>query len=166
VNSSPLLASVLDQQAMLVQLSLPPGTSFEDPPEINVATPSGKTVDASYISPFPQVDPRIQGVSELYFARGYPALEPGMNLIARLSVGKILRGVLIPHSAVVWWQGEAWVYVRTSPTRFTRREAPTNMPLKGGYFATTGFKPGNELVVRGAQFLLSEEFRSQIQPED
>lgn len=164
-NSSPL-ASVLGQQAMLVQLTLPPGTPFEDLPEINVSTPNGNSAKASYVSPFPQVDPRIQGVSLLYLARAYPLLQPGMNLVARLPVGKRLRGILIPHSAIVWWQGQAWVYEQTAPTRFTRRAVPTDQPLGDGYFAASGFAPGAKVVTQGAQVLLSEEFRSQIQPED
>lgn len=166
VNDSPRLASVLNQRACLVQLTLPPGTSFEDPPEINLSTPNGNSVEASYVSPFPQVDPRIQGVSLLYLARAYPLLQPGMNLVARLPVGKRLRGVVIPHTAIVWWQGQAWVYAQTAPSRFTRRAVPIDQPLGDGYFATRGFAPGAQVVTQGAQVLLSEEFRSQIQPED
>lgn len=166
VDNSPSLASVSEQQAMLVQLTLPPGTPFEDPPEINVSTPNGNSIDASYVSSFPQVDPRIQGVSELYLARAYPLLQPGMNLVAHLPVGRRLRGVLIPHSAIVWWQGQAWVYEQTSPTRFARQAVPTSQPLGDGYFVTSGFALDAQVVTQGAQVLLSEEFRSQIQPED
>lgn len=166
VHGSPSLASVLDQKAMLVQLTLPPGASFADPPEIRLTTPIGNSVTASYISPFPQVDPRIQGVSMLYAAHAYPMLEPGMNLVARLPVGRRLRGALIPHSAIVWWQGKAWVYEQTAPTHFTRRAAPTVQPLGDGYFAARGFAPGIRIVTHGGQVLLSEEFRAQIQPED
>jgi hypothetical protein len=89
-----------------------------------------------------------------------------MNLVAHLPVGKHLRGVLIPQSAVVWSQGEARVYEQVSPGRFVREAAPTDIPLPSGYFAARSFTPQTALVVRGAQFLLSEEFRSQSQPED
>jgi hypothetical protein len=41
----------------------------------------------------------------------------------------------------------------------------TDTPLPNGYFITSEFKPGDRILIRGAQFLLSEEFRSQIQPE-
>lgn len=165
-KDSPSLSSVLNQQAMLVQLTLPIGASTQAPRKITLSTPSGNTAVADYVSPFPQVDPRIQGVSELYLARAYPVLEPGMNLVARLPVGKRLRGVMIPQSAVVWWQGAAWVYEQISAGHFVREAAPTDLPLPGGYFAGRNFTPGTMLVVRGAQFLLSEELRSQIQPED
>ncbi len=165
-DNSPRLASVLGQQATLVQVTLPPGGSFEDSPEINLSTPNGNSVDASYVSPFPQVDPRIQGASMLYLAHSYPAVVPGMNLVARLPVGKRLRGVLIPRAAIVWWQGQAWVYEESSPTRFTRRAVPTDQPFADGYFAAGGFAPAAAVVTQAAQALLSEEFRNQIQPED
>ncbi|MGH9354748.1 MAG: multidrug transporter, partial [Terriglobia bacterium] len=102
----------------------------------------------------------------LYMARSYPVLEPGMNLVAQLPAGRRLRGVLIPHAAVEWWQGQAWVYVQTVPGRYARRPVPTDEPLEGGYVATRGFAPGEDVVTRGAQELLSEEFRSQIQAQD
>jgi membrane fusion protein, multidrug efflux system len=166
VNDAPKLASVLDQKAMLVQVTLPPVTTAESPPRITLSTPSGDTLGAVYVSPFPRVDPLIQGISELYLARGYPVIEPGMNLVARLPVGRRRHGVLVPRAAVVWWQGMAWVYEQAGPTRFIRREAPTDTPMASGFFAASGFRAGDAVVVRGAQFLLSEEFRSQIQPED
>ena len=165
-NNSSRLASVLSQQAMLVQLTLPPGTPLEDPKEISLSTPNGNSVDASYVSPFPQVDPRIQGVSLLYLAHAYPLLQPGMNLVAHLPVGHRLRGLVIPEAAIVWWQGQAWAYEQTAPTHFTRRPVPTDQPLGDGYFAIHGFTPGGRVVVQGAQALLSEEFRALIQPED
>src|SRR5487761_78916 len=166
-RDSPSLEAVFGQRAVLVQITLPPGSDLQkDSPRVTLSAPSGRSVDASYVSPFPQVDPRIQGVSLLYMARSYPALEPGMNLVARLPAGKRLRGVLIPSAAVVWWQGQAWVYAQTVPGRYARRLVSTDEPLQNGYFAARGFAPGAEVVTRGAQELLSEEFRSQIQAED
>ena len=165
-QDSPRLKTVLTQRAVLVQVTLPPGSAFRNPPAITLSTPGGDTVEASYVSPFPQVDPRIQGVSLLYQARSYPSLEPGMNLTAHLPAGKWLRGVLIPGAAVIWWQGQAWVYEQTAAGRFARRLIPVTQPLRGGYFAAQGFTPDAQVVTRGAQELLSEEFRSHIQAED
>jgi hypothetical protein len=165
-QDSPSLKAVLTQRAVLVEVTLPPGSSFQEPPAVTLSSPGGTTVDASYVSPFPQVDPRIQGVSLLYEARSYPSLEPGMNLAAHLPTGKRLRGVLIPRAAVIWWEGQAWVYEQTAPGRFVRHVIPVAERLPGGYFAAQGFKPGAQVVTRGAQELLSEEFRSHIQAED
>lgn len=165
-NNSATLGQVLSQRELPVQVSLPAGRSFTDPPSVELSAPDGAVVEARYVSPFPRVDPRIQGISLLYLAPACPGLAPGATLVVHFPAGKRQRGVLLPGSAVVWWQGQAWVYELTAPTQFTRRPAPTGEPLRGGYFAAEGFGVGTRIVVQGAQELLSEEFRSLIQPED
>ena len=69
----------------------------------------------------------------------------------------------VPADAVVWWQGRAWVYVQIDPQRFARREIPADAPVPGGWFLSKGIDAGDRVVNRGAQQLLSEEFRSQIE---
>jgi hypothetical protein len=73
---------------------------------------------------------------------------------------------VIPNDAVVWWQGKAWCYIEQTPGKFTRKEVPTSSPVSSGWFVTEGFAPGTKVVTSGAQTLLSEEFRSQIQAEE
>jgi hypothetical protein len=160
------LDEVLSQSSLLVQVTLPPERSFDAPQRITLSTPAGQIVKARYLSPLPRVDPLIQRATLLYSTLSRPSLAPGMNLIARLPEGPIRHGLLIPDSSVVWWQGEAWVYEQVGPTRFVRLPLVTDTPLPGGYFASTGFSQGNRVVVHAAQFLLSEEFRSQIQAQD
>jgi hypothetical protein len=89
-----------------------------------------------------------------------------MNILAFLSSGSMVDGTNVPASAIVWWQGRAWIYVRNSPETFVRREIATDTPAQtGGYVVKT--LPGNaEVVTQGAQMLLSEEFRSQVQVEE
>ncbi|MGH9396802.1 MAG: multidrug transporter [Terriglobia bacterium] len=165
-NNAPALSRVLNQQELLVQVTVPPGSAFAAPRTVELSAPGGRLVRARYISSFPRVDPRIQGISLLYAVRSRPGLAPGLNLIAHLPVGRRLKGVLVPRAAIVWWQGQAWAYEQTSSTRFTREPVSTATPLEAGYFEAAGFAPGNKVVIQGAQALLSEEFRSQIQPED
>ncbi|MGH9454550.1 MAG: efflux RND transporter periplasmic adaptor subunit, partial [Terriglobia bacterium] len=160
------LARVLNQQEFLVQVTVAPGSAFAAPRTVELSIPEGRLVRAGYVSPFPRVDPRIQGISLLYAIHSRPGLAPGLNLVARLPIGERLRGVLVPPSAIVWWQGQAWVYEQTAATRFTRQLVSTAAPLEAGYFEAAGFRPGSKVVIQGAQALLSEEFRSQIQPED
>lgn len=165
-NNSPSLGRVLDQTDLPVQVSLPPGTAFADPPTVQLTAPDGSVMDAAYVSPFPRVEPRIQGVSLLYLTRARPGLAPGMTVVAHVPAGRRRNGFLLPHSAMVWWQGQGWVYEQTTPTQFTRRPVSTGESFDGRYFVTRGFRAGNKVVVRGAQVLLSEEFRAQIQPSD
>lgn len=71
------------------------------------------------------------------------------------------RANSLPASAVVWWQGQSWVYVQPSPGRFTRR-AVIVRATNANDLTVTGLAAGEAIVVRGAQLLLSEEQRSQI----
>jgi hypothetical protein len=77
-----------------------------------------------------------------------------------------MHGVLLPQQAIVWVQGNAWLYQQTAPSLFVRRRVPDEMPLANGGFISEGFSPGDRIVTAGAQALLSEEFRSPIQPGD
>lgn len=166
VDDAPALGGILAQHAFLVQVTLPTGVGWTAPRTISLEIAESTQIEAKLISPFPRVDPRIQGLSLLCITRDHPGLAPGLNLIARLTVGRPMRGVLIPQSAIVWWRGSAWVYQQNAPGRFVRRLVPAETPLANGLFVARGFSPGDEIVVRGAQALLSAEFRSQIQAED
>ena len=45
-----------------------------------------------------------------------------------------VEGVAVPASAVVWWQGRAWIYQRTGASSFTRMTIATDLPAPdGGY---------------------------------
>lgn len=76
-----------------------------------------------------------------------------------------MPGAVIPADAIVWWQDRAWIYRRSSPDAFTRVPISTNQPASGGY-VVPDLPPGSEIVTRGAQLLLSEEFRAQLRVGD
>lgn len=159
------LDQVLSQSRLLVQVTLPAEKVFDAPHRILLSTAAGEPVEALYISSLPRTNPLIQRASLLYSTPFRPSLAPGMNAVAHLPKGPMQHGLLIPYSAIVWQQGQAWAYLQVSTTQFTRKPVSTDTPLSNGYFITSGFKPGDRILIRGAQFLLSEEFRSQIQPE-
>jgi hypothetical protein len=83
-----------------------------------------------------------------------------------LPSGKSIEAATVPASALVWWQGRAWAYRRTGRDRFVRVEIATDLPAQGGGYIVKDLPKDAEIVMRGAQLLLSEEFRSQIQVED
>ena len=163
VADTPEFERLLAYQDLLIQVTPPPGAPLTAPQEILIQTPAGKLLPARFIAPLPQVDPRLQAPGYLYRAAAQPDLVQGMNVTALLPAGAARAGVLIPAAAVVWWQGRAWCYVEQSPGKFIRREVPASNPLPEGWFVTEGYKPGEKVAVAGAQMLLSEEFRSQIQ---
>lgn len=162
-----LLEPILEQREFLVQVTFPPGEVGKPAAALSLTTPGKQFVQARLVSPFPEVSPQIQGISFLYLAPSRPGLAVGMNLVALVPIGEPRRGIVIPQSAVVWWQGKAWAYEQVSPTTFARREVPTDNPVSSGYFVpAASLAPETKLVIVGAQALLSEEFRSEIQQQD
>lgn len=160
---SPEFERLLAHEDLLIQVTPPPGGPVAAPPEVLIQPPGGKMVSARFIAPLPQVDPRLQQPAWLYLVGAQPDLIQGMNVTALLPSGAPRAGVLVPTAAVVWWQGRAWSYVEQTPGKFTRREVPVSNALPEGWFVTEGYKSGEKVAVSGAQMLLSEEFRSQIQ---
>jgi len=165
-DGSPELNRVLAQTEMLVQVTLPPDNAGTPPQSISLEIPGAIQLRATFVSGFPRVDPRIQGFSFLYVAPSHPGLAPGAALIARLTLGKSISGIVVPEQGVVWWEGKAWAYQQTAANRFVRRVVSTDTRLPNGFLAANGFSPREKIVLSGAQSLLTEEFRSLIQPED
>ena len=157
VEGSPELQRIFDQHEVLVQMTISPGATFGVPKTISLEIPGGTRTEASFVSSFSRVDPRIQGKTLLYVAPARAGLTPGVNLLAHLSIGNQMQGVVVPTSAVVWSEGKAWVYQQTAPDRFTRRAVATDILVEKGFFVAEGFSTGIKLVIQGAQALLSEE---------
>jgi hypothetical protein len=157
IHDSPEFQRILDQREVLVQITTPAAARIALPKNISIEIPGGTRFQASLVSPLPRVDPRIQGNSFLYLVPAHSGLVPGVSLVAHLSVGDPMRGVIVPTSAVVWSQGKAWVYLQTAPDRFTRRPVATDIAVEAGFFVGSVLRAGDKVVTEGAQALLSEE---------
>jgi hypothetical protein len=157
------LDALLEERQRLLEIALPTGAS---PPRagttVAVRAGDGPVVAARVLSPAPRTDPRIQGVSVLCIAPASPGMLPGVSADAQVPVGPGVSGVVVPASAVVWWQGRAWAYVERKTGTFSRSEVATDVPVPGGWFVSGGVAAGQRLVVRGAQMLLSEEGRGAV----
>jgi hypothetical protein len=91
-------------------------------------------------------------------------LRPGMAVAAYLPLpGPEQRGVTVPRPAVVRFGGKAWAYALSGEDKFVRREVAVDRPTAQGWFVTAGWAAGVRAVVTGAQTLLSEELKGQIQ---
>jgi hypothetical protein len=164
-RGSPQLDALLAQRTFLLQVTSASSGSFTVPQRATVQYSDGTHSSARLLSVLPQLDPRLQAPSLVYSVAAHSGLIPGINLAVFLPSGPEQNGWLIPSSAVVWWQGKAWCYVEESPGRFTRRAVATSSPVASGWFVTEGIDPDARVVTVGAQTLLSEEFRSQIQAD-
>jgi hypothetical protein len=163
VERSATVLRLIERQDFLVQVTLPPGVPA--PKSVAVAAieaPASRRAAITLVSSATRTDARIQGVSFFYLAPADSGVLPGMNVLAFLSSGEGADGVAIPAEALVWWQDRPWVYRRTEPDTFVRTQVATDQPTPGGGYIDRNLGREAEIVIRGAQLLLSEEFRAQI----
>jgi hypothetical protein len=164
VDRSPTIIGLIERQEFLLQVTLPPGISIPKAPETGAIQNSPNTrAEIRYVSQATRTDPKIQGVSYFYVTQADSDILPGMNVLAFLPSGKSAEGITVPASAIVWRQDRAWVYRRVDAERFTRADIATDRPVAGGGYVAAGLPSPAEIVTRGAQLMLSEEFRAQIQ---
>lgn len=118
---------------------------------------AGETLEAEFLGPAPTTDPVLQGRGFLFLLRKNPP-PPGTAVVARLRApGAPQAGVTVPLSAVVWNDGRAFVYVKKGPAAFERRSVTLGPAIGDRRFVADGLAPGETVVVRGAQQILSAE---------
>jgi hypothetical protein len=155
----------------LVQLSLPAGQNLESQPaSARLFSVSGEVVEGEFIGPAATVDPQLQGQGFFFVATNHGVhLKPGAAVTGWLKLsGEPVAGVVVPESAIVRSGEKTWVFLQTAGTNFTRTQVVLNQRIdnQNSWLATEGLKPGDRIVVQGAQSLLSEEQKSMIQLED
>lgn len=101
-------------------------------------------------------------MSFFFSAPGGSGLLPGMNPVVYVPSGKTYEGVFVEDTALVHWQGRSWVYLRIGPDKFKRRLISTDQPVSDDDYVVRDIPLGTEIVLRGAQVLLSEEAKSEL----
>lgn len=158
--ASALFERLQSGRAAVLRVTLPASVGDVAPAEITVQLPDGPPLRASKLSASALADPAVQGSPWLYVTeRMLPA---GLHTSANVPMSdRTVSGLLIPARAVVWYGGQTWAYVRTSPDRFTRRYVSSDDERDQGFVVTSGFRAGDPIVTQGAQLLLSEELKPQ-----
>jgi RND family efflux transporter MFP subunit len=157
---------------LLARISLPIGTQLSLQMKTAEIVPSGyedqPPVRGTRLGFAPATDPRVQAASLLFrLDRNRFDLRPGISVTAYLSVpGKSSAGLVIPQSAVVRYAGRSSVFVQTGPETFVRQEISIDRPARDGYVVNAGFRPGDRIVIVGAEALLSEEFKSKLHTDE
>lgn len=172
VNPSKIMQDLLSRKKLLIQIALP----FDSPQpnekthwKLRPTTDTNEAIDASYLTESPITDATVQG--KTYFLL---ASSPDLRSSMRLRVSQAItnqpeqteNGVLIPQSAIVWHAGKAWVYQQTAKETFVRLPVSTDTPTDGGWYSKSNIQPGSRIVIKGAQLLLSEEFKVTIKNEN
>ena len=164
-----VMQGLLHQSSFLVQLVLPydlPRAAVRGKVAITPVVSRENPRSARYVAESPQVDPALPGETYFYLVES-GGLRAGMRVLAHIGLGgKPVAGVIVPPSAVVWHAGKAWLYVKDDGQTFSRHEVSVAQELDGGWFNGSGFDSGSEVVVSGAQLLLSEELKYQIRNEN
>ena len=157
---SPEMARLLNRQEVLLRVTLALDDSMAAPTQIQISVNNDRRLPAYLVSPSAQSDPAVQGSAFIY--RASAPIAAGTNIAAYLPTSKqITQGTLIPAAAIVWYGGQPWAYKQIDAAHFGRYPVAQQSPMQGGFFVTQGFKPGERVVVSGAQLLLSEELRPQ-----
>jgi hypothetical protein len=161
VQPGQALLEVTDFSRPLVRVAFPSGTGR--PPAAVSLAPGGSRVAASLVSAAASADSLTGRPAFLYrAAHGWPGARPGAAVPVAVATGETgARGTVVPASAVVQWDGLAWAFVRRSAGRYARVRVPTADPVDGGWIVP-GLSADDSVVVRGAEQLLSEEFRSRV----
>jgi len=165
-DASALASDLLARRQVLLQVTLPSDLPGERPPERGRVLLEGREgPEIRLLAPAAHADPRIAGRGFVYRAPPDAALSPGANVAVLLATGRSVEAARLPPSALVWWQGRAWMFVRTRAGDFERREVQIDR-ARDASGPRVDLDTGTEVVVQGAQVLLSEELRAENSSTD
>ena len=155
-NSAPL-PELEEGSKRLVRVSLPLGAGLSDPPPIvRASAPDGTRIALAFVSRSPRTERRIAGQSSFYLMARTNSAPIGTPLAASLDTAAPESGVIVPASAVVWNDGQAFVYRQIGATTFAAVPISTATPRAGGYFVPERLlAPGTKVVTEGAALILS-----------
>jgi multidrug efflux pump subunit AcrA (membrane-fusion protein) len=170
VEAGQVLLEVADYSRPLVRVAWLDPTGTAPPARLLVGPASAAArVAARLVGPAPDADPVTRRPAYLYRAeRAWPGATPGTPVLAYVEApapaggNGAAKGALVPDAAVVQWQGLAWAYRARGPDRFERVRVVTDHPAAGGWVVDGPLAAGDSVVVRGAEELLSEEFRARV----
>ncbi len=173
----PHLANLVSQKNVLIQISLPLSTNTPKAGDSVRVTPLNEStapIQAIYVSPATQSDSNGFGKT-FYYSAPADLLRIGMrvNVVTESSAKTSASGVVIPSNAVVWYAGKAWAYFKNSQDKqsvqFIRKPISTDTEVDSGKnsgWFNQGISEDSEVVISGAQLLLSEEFKYLIKNEN
>ena len=155
-----LAEDLLARRQLLLQVTLPSDWANAPPAQGQVVLDGREGPIMQLVSAAAHADPRLAGRSFLYRCLPDPALLPGASVAVRLPTGHSVEATRIPASALVWWQGRAWIFVQTRAGDFERHEIGFDR-ASDPTALSADLDAGTEVVIQGAQVLLSEELRAE-----
>jgi len=163
---------------VLIQVSLPLNTATPKVGSTINVTPlseSTSTIKAIYVSPASTSDSSGFGKT-FYYSAPADLLRIGMRVNVNIAnnASAAASGVIIPNTAVVWYAGKPWAYFKQNKNKagldqFVRKPISTDSEVDSGIgngWFNQSVDENSEVVVSGAQLLLSEEFKYLIKNEN
>jgi len=168
-SKSDKLSAFISGQRKLLQITLPSNQHLTETVKTIVVDSSGNRSlanKADFISATEHTESIAQGES-YYFQTNNKSIKTGMNVTAWIpQIDQVDTGVIIPKSALIWNMDQAFIYIKTNEDTFSKKTITNYAVLTDGYFVPHSIEPGEEVVSKGAQMLLSEELRRLIPSED
>ena len=166
-----LVSALVERSEAIARVTVPVGEEIDHAPRAAVIVVLGheeQPLKTRYVYPAPTVVPTLQGQAFLVLitAAQFP-IRPGTAVSGRIPISNTSqRGVMVPRSAIVRYAGSEWVYCERDHDRFVRLEIVPIEITEQGYFVTENLAPGMRIVITGAETLLSEELKAEIQIVD
>lgn len=171
VESGQALLRIVKLNHLIARIELPIDESSNDlagSARVSAIGRDSKVFDATVIGRAPTVGLQTRGSALLLNVKvESDELRPGAPVAAYLARKEPpISGVLVPRGAMVRFAGSTRVYVQTADERFEPRDIVPVSPTPDGWFVKVGLAPGERVVVKAAQVLLSEELKAQIELEE
>lgn len=145
-------------------LAPPPRTVMITP--VDTGTSGAIQIPGVLVGPAAEADSLTRDPVYLYrIATPWRGARPGASVMATFADERAsTRGIIVPTDAVIQWEGLAWTYVERSPGVYIRERLDAQARVADGWVVRRGshLQAGDRVVVRGAELLLSEEFRSRV----
>jgi hypothetical protein len=162
------LAAAVQHGSALARLDLLPGDHpAANPARAQITLPGGgEAFAADVLGAAAVADSQVQGPSFLVLLRDHP-LAAGTAVRATLpGEGAAAKAVVVPRSAIVYHQGSAWAFVLGEEDTFERKLVTVDRAVGQGVAVTSGLEPSEQVVIAGAQQLLSAELQAGGAPVD
>ena len=165
-----LLNNIFNSEIRLLKITITNNETHKSPPsELMVFSPSQpkNKYKANFITKSPIGDLDIQGKSYFYLTSSNN-LMMGSKINAYIEIDENIdvKKFDIPKSAIVWNDGKPWIYAKVSDNSFFRYPLFKMEEVDNGWIVQFKNIPPKTIVIKGAQLLLSEEYKHLITNEN
>jgi len=165
-----LLKNIFNSETKLLKITIANDKIQKlSPSELMVFSPTQprNRYKANFISKAPIGDSDIQGRSYFYLTSSKD-LMMGSKINSYIETAKDsqVKKFHIPKSAIIWNDGKPWVYEEPSNNSFVRHAVFKLEEVDDGWVVQFENMPPKAIVTKGAQLLLSEEYKHLITNEN